>query len=74
MICFVILVRAWRLPAPFPAPSPPFESQKIHDENLLIFLCRRGAKESDRSREELSNEYLFAKTGFDIAENESPKV
>ena len=45
---------------------------KIRDENLLNCWCRRGAKESksDRSRQELSNEYLLAKFGFDTAENE----
>ena len=42
------------------------------DENLLKFCEWSGAKEyqSDRSRQELSNEYLIAKIGFDTAENE----
>ena len=46
------------------------------DENLLKFCVRSGAKEqqSDRSRQELSNEYLIAKIGFDTAENEPSKV
>ena len=30
--------------------------------------------QSDRSRQELSNEYLVAKIGFDTAENGPPKV
>ena len=36
----------------------------------------KGAKEckSDRSRQELSNEYLVAKIGFDTAENEPSEV
>ena len=36
----------------------------------------KGAKEykSDRSRQELSNEYLVAEFGFDTAENEPSKV
>ena len=35
-----------------------------------------GAKDckSDRSRQELSNEYLVAKFGFNAAENESSKI
>ena len=48
----------------------------ICDENLLNCRGRRGAKEykSCRSRQELSNEYLLAKIGFDTAENEPLKV
>ena len=37
-------------------------------------LLPRDACISDRSREDLSDEYLFAKTRFDTAENESSKV
>ena len=46
------------------------------DENLLKFCEWSGAKEcqSDRARQELSNEYLIAKIGFDTAENETLKV
>ena len=49
---------------------------KKFDENLLKFCEWSGAKEyqSDRSRQELSNEYLVAKIGLDTAENESSKV
>ena len=49
---------------------------KQFDENLLKFCEWSGAKEyqSDRSRQELSNEYLIAKIGFDTAENEPLKV
>ena len=49
---------------------------KKFDENLLKFCEWSGAKEcqSDRSRQELSNEYLVAKIGFDTAENEPLKV
>ena len=49
---------------------------KKFDENLLKFCEWSGAKEyqSDRSRQELSNEYLVAKIGFDTAENELLKV
>ena len=49
---------------------------KKFDENLLNFCEWSGAKEyqSDRSRQELSNEYLIAKIGFDTAENEPLKV
>ena len=45
---------------------------KIRDEHLLNCWCRRGAKEckSDKPRQELSNEYLLAKFGYDTAENE----
>jgi len=45
---------------------------KIRDENLLNCRCRRGSKEckSDLSRQELSNEYLVVKFGFDTAEKE----
>ena len=44
---------------------------KIRDENLMSLSNRRGAKEykSDRSRQELPNEDLIAKIGFDAAEN-----
>ena len=43
---------------------------KQFGENLLNFCDRRGGKgcKSDRSRHELSNEYLFAKIGVDVAE------
>ena len=46
------------------------------DENLLQFCEWSGAEEyqSDRSRQELSNEYLIAKIGVDPAENEPLKV
>ena len=49
---------------------------KSFDERLLKFCEWSGAKEyqSDRSRQELSNEYLVAKIGFDTAENEPLKV
>ena len=49
---------------------------KKFDESLLNFCEWSGAKEyqSDRSRQELSNEYLVAKIGFDTAENEPLKV
>ena len=49
---------------------------KTLDDNLLKFCEWSGAKEyqSDRSRQELSNEYLIAKMGFDTAENEPLKV
>ena len=42
----------------------------------MNFWGGSGAKEckSDRSRQELSNEYLVAKFGFDTAENEPSKV
>ena len=42
----------------------------------MICLGWSGAKEgkSDRSRQELSNEYLVAKFGFDTAENEPSEV
>ena len=45
---------------------------KIRDENLLEDWGLSGAKafKSCRSRQELSNEYLLAKIGFDTAENE----
>ena len=43
---------------------------------MTTFCEWSGAKEcqSDRSRQELSNEYLVAKIGFDTAENEPLKV
>ena len=49
---------------------------KKFNENVLNFCEWSGAKEyqSDRSRQELSNEYLVAKIGFDTAENEPLKV
>ena len=49
---------------------------KKFDEILLKFCGWSGAKEyqSDRSRQELSNEYLVAKIGFDTAENEYPRL
>ena len=48
---------------------------KKFDDILLKFCEWSGAKEyqSDRSRQELSNEYLIAKIGFDTAENEPSK-
>ena len=51
-------------------------AKKKCDEKLLKFCESSGAKEyqSDRSRQELSNEYLIAKIGFDTAENEPLKV
>ena len=52
------------------------ENANIFDEILLKFCEWSGAKEyqSDRSRQELSNEYLIAKIGVDTAENEPSKV
>ena len=49
-----------------------FENAKKIDENLLKYWGLSGAKacKSCRSRQELSNEYLLAKFGFDTAENE----
>ena len=49
---------------------------KTFDEDLLKFCEWSGAKEyqSDRSRQELSNEYLIAKIGVETAENEPLKV
>jgi len=49
---------------------PFFENAKHFEGNLLNFCDRRGGKgcKSDRSRHELSNEYLFAKIGVDVAE------
>ena len=43
---------------------------------LFSIWDSKGAKEyySDRSRQELSKEYLVAKIGFDTAENEPLKV
>ena len=43
---------------------------------MVSRLDSTGAKEykSDRSRQELSKEYLVAKIGFDTAENEPLKV
>ena len=45
---------------------------------LVFLLDSKGAKvckcKSCRSRQELSNEYLLAKFGFDTAENEPLKV
>ena len=42
-------------------------------QRFFPLRLQKGAKEckSDRSRQELSNEYLVAKFGFDTAENES---
>ena len=50
--------------------------QKKFDEKLLKFCEWSGAKEyqSDRSRQELSNEYLVAKCGFDTADNKPSEV
>ena len=50
--------------------------QKKIDEIWLKFLMLSGANacKSFRYRQELSNEYLLAKTGFDTAENGSLKV
>ena len=52
------------------------ENAKIVDEILMKFCDRKGSKgcKSDRSRQELSNEYLFAKIGVDTAENKPLKV
>ena len=52
------------------------KSCRKYDELLLEFCEWSGAKayQSDRSRQELSNEYLVAKIGFDTAENEPLKV
>ena len=49
---------------------------KKSDETLMNFWGRRGAKEckSDRSRQELSNQYFVAKFDFDTAENEPSEV
>ena len=46
------------------------------DENLLKSCEWSGAKEcqSNRSRQELSNEYLIARIGFDRAESETLQV
>ena len=43
---------------------------------MISRLDSKGAKErkSDRSRQELSNEYLVAKFGFDTAENKPSEV
>ncbi len=43
---------------------------------MVFLLDSKGAKacKSCRSRQELSNEYLLAKFGFDTAENEPLKV
>ena len=53
-----------------------FENAKKFDGNLLKYRGLSGAKacKSYRSRQELSNEYLLAKFGFDTAENEPLKV
>ena len=49
---------------------------KTLGDNLLKFCEWSGSKEykSDRSRQELSNEYSVAKFAFDTADNESSKV
>ena len=49
---------------------------KKFDTNLLKYWGRSGAKacKSCRSHQELPNEYLLAKFGFDTAENEPLKV
>ena len=49
-----------------------WKNAKIRDENFLKYWGLSGAKacKSCRSRQELSNEYLLAKIGFDTAENE----
>ena len=49
-----------------------WKNAKIRDENFLKYWGLSGAKacKSCRSRQELSNEYSFAKIGFDTAENE----
>ena len=46
-----------------------FENAKEFDENLLKYCGLSDAKacKSCRSRQELSNEYLLAKFGFDTA-------
>ena len=53
-----------------------FENAKKFDENLLKYWGLSGAKacKSCRSRQELSNEFFFAKFGVDTAENEPLKV
>ena len=53
-----------------------FENAQKIDDNLLKYWGLSGAKacKSCRSRQELSNEYLLAKFGFDTAENEPLKV
>ena len=53
-----------------------WKNAKIRDENFLKYWGLSGAQacKSCRSRQELSNEYLLAKIGFDTAENESLKV
>ena len=43
------------------------------DKSRKITAIWIGAKETCRSRQELSDEYLLAKFGFDTAENEPPK-
>ena len=52
------------------------ENARRFDEVLLKFCDRRGGngRKSDRSRQELSNEYLLAKIGVDTAESEPLEV
>ena len=52
------------------------ENANKFDEKLLKYWGLSGAKacKSCRSRQELSNEYLLAKFGFDTAENEPFQV
>ena len=54
-----------------------FLNTNIDDAKRMLTFCdRRGARgwKSDRSCQEPSNEYLVAKIGVDIADNEPPKV
>ena len=62
--------------ASFPGPCA-LSGRRLPEELLMVFqLDSKGAKacKSCRSRQELSNEYLLAKFGFDTAENEPLKV
>ena len=58
----------------------PWKYLQILQKSLTEIIAKHcewsGAKDyqSDRSRQELSNEYLVAKIGFDTAENEPLKV
>ena len=55
-----------------------FEVGEVQRNVNLIFnvgsFLPKGACKSDRSRRELSNEYLLANIGFDTAENEHSKA
>ena len=62
--------------ASFPGPCAS-SGGRLPEALFMVFqLDSKGAKacKSCRSRQELSNEYLLAKFGFDTAENEPPKV